>query len=175
MRIGQVTQDNYMEYLKMFGGKNSKVLDKLWGKDGEAKGERSWEEIKADLVKSGFAEDGMFLTEGDESYKKIVPVSDEIKNKLIETVRRQFLTNGNGMGEARDGDEIGAIMKEYRANIPPSERLSVTWTLGEIVHNENVRLLELVRANNPTWDYGQKFDTGVISALISGPSLDQKV
>lgn len=79
------------------------------------------------------------------------------------------------MSEARDGDEIGAIMKEYRKNIPPSERLSVTWTLGEIVHNETVRLLDLVRANNPTWDYGQKFDKNVISALISGPSLDQKV
>jgi len=175
MRIGQVTQDNYMEYLKMFGGKDSKVLDKLWGKDKEAKGERSWEEIKADLVRSGFAEDGMFLTEGDESYKKIVPVSDEIKEKLIETVRRQFVTNGNGMGEARDGDEIGAMMKEYRANISPSERLSVTWTLSQIVQSESERLVNYVKANVPGWQHGQSISPSILKEAVSGNSLDIKV
>lgn len=94
MRIGQVTQDNYMEYLKMFGVKDSKVFDKLWGKDKDAKGEKSIEEINAMLVKMGYVEDGMYIGGGDESWKKNVPVSDEIKDKLIETVRRQFLTNG---------------------------------------------------------------------------------
>lgn len=174
MRIGQVTQDNYMEYLKMFGGKDSKVLDKLWGKDEEAKGEKSIEEINAMLVKMGYVEEGMFLT-GDESYKKIVPVSDEIKEKLIETVRRQFVTNGNGMGEARDGDEIGAIMKEYRANISPSERLSVTWTLSQIVQSENKRLVNYVKANVPGWQHGQSISPSILKEAVSGNSLDIKV
>lgn len=109
MRIGQVNKDNYMEFMRLFNRKSSKTLDNLWGKNNTAKKETSWEEIEARLIASGHLEEGMHIREGDDSWKKIVPVSDEIKEKLIETVRRQFLTNGNGMSEARDGNEIGAI------------------------------------------------------------------
>lgn len=161
MRIGDINKDNYQTYLQLFGSSNSDVLDRLIGKDGEKK-ERTEEEILAQLIKTGYLEEGMHVKEGDTSWQKIVPVSDEIKEKIIETVRRQFVTNGNGMGEARDGDEIGAIMKEYRKNIPPSERLAVTWTLSQIEREESVRLVNYVKENQPGWDCGQPFDRNLL-------------
>ena len=175
MRIGELTKDNYMQYMKLFGAKSSKILDDLWDKDkaAEAEFDHSYEARNARLVAAGH-EDGMLIREGDESWRKIVPVSDDIKNKLIATAKRQFLTNGNGMLAEGDGDEIGAMMKAYRANIPPSERLSVTWTLGQIVSRERDRLVGFLRANDPTWNVGEFFDKSIFDNYVSG-GIDIKI
>jgi len=175
MRIGELTKDNYMQYLKLFGVKDQKSLDDLWDKNKttEAEFDHSYEARNARLVAAGH-EDGMLIREGDNSWRKIVPVSHDIKNKLIATVKRQFLTNGNGTSTAGDGDEIGAIMKAYRANIPPAERLSVTWTLGQIVSREADRLVEFVRANDPAWDFGKAFDKSIFDNYVSG-GIDIKI
>lgn len=135
--------------------------------------DHSYEARNAARVAAGH-EDGMLLREGDESWKKLVPVTDEIKNQLIATVKRQFLTNGNGMSEAHDGDELGAMKKAYRSNIPAAERLSVTWTLGQIVRDEQERLVNFVKANDPTWDYGKPFDKSMFENYVSG-GIDIKV
>jgi hypothetical protein len=177
MRIGEVNQENYKQMLKILGVKNPKSLGILsaGGEDWQNQCQ-SLEARDARMVASGFVEDGMLIREGDTSHRKIVPVSDDIKNKLIEVTRRQFLTNGNGMSPTRDGDEISAIKKEYRKNVPPSERLSVTYTLSQIVQAENRRLTEYVRANVPNWTHGQPIPTDVLKDAVSGNGhLDVKV
>jgi len=177
MRIGEVTQENYKEFLKILGLKDTNNLEKMPGKDknsggldqyGQRIGDESFEAIVARQVAAGYVEEGMVGRAGDTSWRKIVPVSDEIKNKLIEVTRRQFLTNGNGMSPARDGDEIGAIKREYRKNIAPGDRLSVTYTLSQIVQEENRRLVDYVRANVPGWNYGQKIPPDVLKGAVSG-------
>jgi hypothetical protein len=175
MRIGEVTKENYMEYLKLFGGKNSQTLDKMWGKDKDDKYNKTEDERIADMVKLGYIEEGMYIKEGDTSWRKTVSVSKEIVDKLISTTRRQFLTNGNGMGEAKDGDEIGAIMKAYRKSIPADQRLAVTWTLSQILQAENKRLIDYVKANDPNWDYGKPIDKKVLADAVSGNHVDTKV
>lgn len=173
MRIGGITKDNYMEYLKLLGVKNTQSLDDLWDESKIEEFDHSYEARNARLVAAGH-EDGMLIREGDESWRKIVPISDDIKNQLIATVKRQFLTNGNGMSTANDGDEIGAIMKSYRSNIAPKDRLAVTWTLGQVVQRESERLVEFVKANDPTWDYGKPFDKSIFENYISG-GIDIKI
>jgi hypothetical protein len=164
MRIGEVSKDNYADYIKLLGGKNTENLDKLFGKDenGEPK-ELTQEECNAISVRAGLALEGTFTTQGDDSWKKIVPVSDDIKDKLTATVKRQFITNGDGKGCTADGDELGAIIQNYIKTISPSERLSVGWTLNQIVHNENVRLTNYVKANDPTWEQGKPFDRNIFN------------
>jgi len=129
MRIGEVNQDNYKYFLKLFGIKDSKALDAVIGKKQQAGQGESEEEIHQRMVRMGYVEDGMLVKEGEPI--RFAPVSDELRDKIIATVRRQFLENGNGMSKPGgvDGGEIGAIMKEYRKNIPPSERLAVTNTM----------------------------------------------
>jgi hypothetical protein len=175
MRIGEVNQDNYKQMLKILGVKDTTNLDKLSKKSNKLESEQSWEDIVAAQVKAGYVEEGMVVREGDTSWRKIVPVSYSIKNKLIEVARRQFLENGNGMSPARDGDELGAIYREYRKGIAPSDRLSVTYTMSQIVRAENQRLIDYVRANVPGWTYGQKIPADVLRDAVSGKGhLDVK-
>lgn len=59
------------------------------------------------------------------------------------------------MEDADDGDEIAAIMRAYRANIPAEDKLAVNWTLDKIVRNEEKRLVDFVREKDPSWYFGK--------------------
>ena len=169
MRIGDINNDNYKLYQQLLGIKSDKALDDFIDGDEKLKEkDYSFEAREKRMVELGYAEEGMMIREGDTSWRKIVPVSKEIKDKIIETVRRQFLSNANGMSTAGDGDEIGAIMKEYRKNIPAGDRLSVTWTLGEIASSEVVRLAEFVKAKVPGWEAGKPFDPSIFEDYHGG-------
>ncbi|MCL2634059.1 MAG: DUF3879 family protein [Oscillospiraceae bacterium] len=178
MRIGDVTTENYKEYLKILGVKDTTNLDKMLGKSAkemEAEFDHSFEAAERAMVASGFGQEGMLIREGDTSWKKIIPVSDEVRNKLIEVVRRQLMTNKNGMGDYRDGDEIGAVYRNYREGIPPSERLSATYTMSQIVREENQRLYNYIVAHVPGWRPGQTIPADVLKGAVSGEShLDIK-
>jgi hypothetical protein len=178
MRIGDVNQDNYKQFLKLFGIKDSKALDNIMGKDGKASTKQTTEdEVYAQLVREGRVEEGMLIKEGDDisKYNRIVPVSDEVRNKIIDTVRRQFLENGNGMTKPGDSDEFAKIGKDYRKNIPPSERLAVSWTLNKIQLDEAQRLVDYVKSKNPSWNYGQRFDKSILTSTDFGTkSVDIK-
>ena len=183
MRIGQVTQENYMDFLKLLGAKNSKTLDNLWGKDknnggldqfGQKIGDYSHEAQEARMVAAGFGEAGMLVREGDSSWRKIIDIPDDIKNHFIQLERSFFLRNGDGTTNARDGDEVGALLKKYRKNIPPSERLAFTHTINQLMLEEARRLENYVRANDPSWRNGQKIDPDILKRAVS-VGLDIKV
>jgi len=174
MRIGDVNQNNYKQFLNLFGIKDSKALDSIMGKGEQqqaGKGE-SEEEIHQRMVKSGLIEDGMLVKEGDTSWMREVPVSDEVKEKIIATVRRHFLENGNGMSKPGgvEGNDFRAIFQEYRKDIPPSERLAVTYTLCKIQNDEERRLVNYVKTNDPSWNYGVKFDKDILLKSNFGTS-----
>ena len=177
MRIGQATQENYMGYLKLFGTKGAKNLGGLLRKGehangldqfGQRIGDYSHEAQEARMVAAGYGEAGMLIREGDTSWKKIVPIADEIRNRFVDVARRQFLANGNGTSAARDGDEIGALLKEYRKSIPPNKRLSFTYTISQILQAENQRLVDFVKASDPSWTHGKQIDPAILKKAVFG-------
>ena len=181
MRIGQVNQDNYKDFLKILGVKNPKNLDKLLGKEenangldqyGQRIGDNSQEAEAARMVAAGFSQEGMYVKAGDTSWKRIVDIPDNIKNAFIELERSQFLRNGNGTTNARDGDEYRALLDKYRENIPPSERLAFTYTIRQLRHAEAVRLENFVRMSDPSWRNGQKIDPDILKRAVSGVDFD---
>jgi len=168
MRIGEVNHDNYKQFLALLGVKNSKALDNIMGADGKASSKQA---VQIDPN----YEEGMYSDSNDESWKKIVPVSDEVRNKIIDTVRKHFLKNGDGMTKPGDSDEFAKIGKDYRKNIPPSERAAVSWTLSQIQIDEERRLVNYVKSQNPSWNFGAKFDKSILTSTDFGTkSVDIK-
>ena len=180
MRIGEITKDNYADYMKLFGVKDSKALDAMWGKNKTAgkpqRGTTAYmespegqAELESIAVKAGYSEEGMLMPQGYEWEKHMLPVSDEVRNKLISALRRQDAELGDG---TMNPDEISNIMKEYRKNVPPSDRLGVTGTMEKIVLDEGQRFISYVRANDPNWDWGKKINPDVLAAYVSGAGID---
>jgi len=166
MRIGEVNKDNYKYYLQLLGVKNQS-LDNLYG-EGKTERDFSFEARAKRMVELGYVMDGMMADEGDVSWKQIVPVPDSVKQAVIDYERKTFAANANGMVTAKQGDEANAIIYDYLKTIPPKERLSASWTLGQAAQAEAQRLVDYVKANVPGWKNGQHFDPKILTGTNYG-------
>lgn len=102
---------------------------------------------------------------------KIVPVSDEIRNALINQERKDFLEN-YGMS---NGEELSALMRKYIAGVPENERINVGWTLNQISLNEAQRLTDFAKERIPGWQAGKPFDRSIFADIMSSRSIDKKI
>ncbi|MDR1701387.1 MAG: DUF3879 family protein [Sporomusaceae bacterium] len=114
----------------------------------------------------------MYAGDGDTSWKKIVPVPEDLKNDLINLVRQQFANNANGMSGEGDSKERIALMREYRSSLPENERASASWTLNDIIINEQRRMVAYVKGKDPSWEHGKPINKDILAEAVSGKSLD---
>jgi hypothetical protein len=176
MRIGEINSDNYKAFASLLGLKNTKALDDLMSKGDKSKSNAtlSHEEREALLVSLGYVEAGMLAREGDESWKKIVPVPDWIRQAVIDKEREKMTRadgkNGmaDGMQSAEEGDETAALMKSYWITLPPEERLSAGWTLQKISQSEAQRLVDYVKSQIPGWNNHDPFDPRILTGTNYG-------
>lgn len=96
--------------------------------------------------------------------RKTVPV-DEGVVRQIKQIALEHMKNGYGVS---DGEDVSTAIRNYAMSLSPEKRLSASWTLNEIFHNEAVRLGEFVRQHDPSWDWGKPFDTGILESYRQG-------
>ncbi|MDR3221618.1 MAG: hypothetical protein LBU46_06395 [Candidatus Accumulibacter sp.] len=165
MRIGEINQDNYARFARLLGVKNAK--NPFGDKSGEdipgVTRERTREECNEASIRAGYAEAWQFHDEGDVSWKKIIPVSDDIRQAVIDLERKHIVTNANGTATAKQGDEMAALMMRYAKTLPESERSSAIWTLGRIAGEEGERIGDYIKAQIPGWQPGQSFDRRILT------------
>lgn len=168
MRIGEITKDNYTDYIKMFGGKNPQSLEEMWGKDKKTTGT---EKSIPNKDTNTFGVSGMDITGMTAADFKIVKVSDEIKEQLTSLAKKVFLDN-NGMN---DGEEMSALMRKYIASTPEKDRKHVAYTLHQVWYDEYKQIEDTVKETIPGWKPGKAFDRDFVDELISKGGLDIKV
>ncbi|WP_322168857.1 DUF3879 family protein [Acutalibacter caecimuris] len=109
---------------------------------------------------------GMSL-QGAGDYRKIVPV-DKGMVQRVKQIAFDHMQNGYGMS---DGEDISAAIRDYTMTLAPEDRLSASWTLNEIFHQEAARLGEYVHQQDPGWDWGKPFDTGILAGYRQGVDI----
>ena len=96
-------------------------------------------------------------------WKKIVPVSEQVKADLAEVVKQDFIsTNGSRIPE---GSRRNDVINGYLNTLPTSQRSSAAWTLNRMAGDYGSRMEALVKKNNPDWKPGAAFDTSVLDQL----------
>lgn len=109
-------------------------------------------EIMAELDK-----DGMLLNGKGDSYKVIVPVDDEIKNIIADSIRDAFVNNnGYEQGEGHSVDR-----KEYIMTQPKDERLKVSYTLEQYHFSIVEKYKDIIKEHNPNWQWGDSYDPSI--------------
>ena len=106
---------------------------------------------------------GMSLNDAGD-WRKLVPV-DEKAAQRVRQIAFDHMKNGYGVS---DGEDISAAIRDYTMSLAPEERLSASWTLNEIFHNEAARLGEFVHQRDPGWDWGKPFDTSILDEYRQG-------
>lgn len=121
---------------------------------------------------SKFIEPGMDIT-GLSDWKKIVEVSDDIKEKVIQQTRRNFI---NGFGMVNDESEnFNEFIKKHAQTLSVDKRASTMWTLTQIKTGEAQKLVDIVREHNPTWKHGEPFDPSIFKNYFSYTGFDKRV
>lgn len=106
---------------------------------------------------------GMSLNDAG-NYRKIVPVDKGVVEK-VKQIAFDHMKNGYGVSE---GEDISKVIREYTMSIAPEKRLSASWTLNEIFHDEATRLGKFVHQHDPNWDWGKPFDIGILDGYRQG-------
>lgn len=105
-------------------------------------------------------------------WHKIVKVSDEGRQNIFDMVKKEFIQeNGVLNGDTTKKSEVYA---DYQRSIPKKDRLSATWTLGEYERQYYNAIYSAVKASNPGWKQGQRFDPSVLEG-ITRESVDSRI
>ncbi|MBE1554517.1 DUF3879 family protein [Sporosarcina limicola] len=104
-------------------------------------------------------------------WKKIVPVSDKVKQGLINAARDSMENHGGMLNEKSN---FNKIKTNYLNSLPKTERLSASYTLDQIFYNEAQCLVDFVREKNPSWDFGKPVKPGIIAEAYKSPGVDIK-
>ena len=123
-----------------FGGRDTiiKNLMKQFDSDGDL------------LNANGVA--GMDVTGKGTSWQKLTNVSEEYRQKMFDNVKKEFIQE-NGVSNG-DTTKRSDIFKDYQ--------LSGTWTLEQYEGQYRSAMYAAVKAANPNWKPGQKFDTSIL-------------
>lgn len=125
-----------------------------------------------DFDPSKFIEPGMDIT-GRSDWKKIVEVSADIKEKVIQQTRKNFI-NGFGMIDERS-ESFNELIKKHAQTLPVDERASAMWTLTQIKTEEAQKLVDIVREHNPIWKHGEPFDSSIFDDYFSSTGFDKRL
>ena len=106
---------------------------------------------------------GMSLNDAGD-WRKLVPV-DEKAAQRVKQIAFDHMKNGYGIS---NGEDISAAIRDYTMSLAPEERLSASWTLNEIFHNEASRLGEFVHQHDSSWDWGKPFYTSILDDYRQG-------
>lgn len=171
MRIGEINKNNYMEYIKLFSEFKRKKNQRKGNLSNILPGKPTFAE-KLGNADSEYMIPGMYITGKDPSeWQKNIKVSDDIKDKMLNLARKEFLNNYG----LTDGEERSALIRNYILSIPESQRLSAAWTLDEIFSSESQRLIDIAKTKIPGWQNGQAFDRSFFKDDIQGSVIDTKI
>lgn len=96
-------------------------------------------------------------------WSKLIPIDDEVAGKIRELVKESFMKRNGMSGTGADADQEANIIKSYIATLPGEQRLAAIYSCQQIGDTEADRLAAKIREQDPTWQYGQAFDTDILS------------
>lgn len=176
MRIGEINKGNYMQFASLFSNINGGMtsfkspFDSFSSKEKIAANRAKYLDENGEIINS-YGVSGMCIKGKDPSeYRIITGVSEEGKQKLFDMVKSEFIDNDGVLnGDTTRKSEVYA---EYQKSIVREDRLKATWTLGELEQEYRDALIDKVKAANPDWEIGDKFDSSILEhvsrASVSG-------
>ena len=133
--------------------------------------------------KNSYGVEGMRIT-GRADWKRIIDVSDEMKQHVFEDVKKEFYKYGGMSGDnIAETDAYYDKIHSYVKTLKASDRSPATWTLSQLHLDLAHAVTDAVKAKVPGWTSGQQIPSDVldeifadekITSMVSGKSGDAK-
>ncbi len=127
------------------------------------------EQVDSPRYPNPYENDPRNITNKD--YKKIVPVSDKVKQELMNDLKESFEKRG-GMSGVNPKSPM--IINKYLETLPATERSSAAYTLGQFKINTADRIATFIKEKDSTWDWGKPVKPEILAEAFKSQNIDFK-
>ena len=136
------------------------------------------EKAIADLLsgrrKNSYGVEGMRIT-GRTDWKRIINVSDEMKQHVLEDVKGIYKYGGMSGDNAAETDAYYDKIHSYVKTLKPSDRSPATWTLSQLHLDLAHAVTSAVKEKVPRWTHGQPIPSDVLDEIFADESITSMV
>lgn len=166
MRIG----NNYQGIMQLFSRMDARSMA---AKRTGTGGRNTIEDLRSGHFKNSYGVEVMGIT-GKTDWRRIVHVSDEMKQHVYEDVKKSFYKFGGMSGDDTAGtdayyDKIHAYVK----TLDPNTRRAAPWTLSQLHLNIAGRVTQAVQEKDPAWTAGRPISHEILDEVFAGDVIYQ--
>ena len=171
MRIG----NNYRGLMNNFSNYNNGKKNNLSSSENSKKASgyyrgNTLEDLLTGHFKNSYGVEGMDVT-GRSDYKKIVPISDEIKQHIYEDIKKSYYERNGMSGSDVDMDAFWEKIHEYIKITDKDDRLSVTWTINQFGLSLSNKVVAGIKEKDPKWEAGQPVSKDILDEIFANDKL----
>ena len=175
MRIGNNSQGIWQLFSRMNGGKANTNM--LFG-SGASKGNycgNTIDDLRSGHFKNSYGVEGMGIT-GRTDWKRIVNVSEEMKQHVYEDVKKGFYKYGGMSGDNEaEWEEMSQAKNNYYMTLKKEDRVAAAWTLGQLEISIGRKVASAVKEKVPGWTHGQPIPSDVLDEIFADESITSMV
>lgn len=121
--------------------------------------------------KNSYGVEGMDIT-GRSDWKRIVPVSDEMKKHVLEDVKKDFYKYGGMSGGSKSEDDAYYDkIHSYIKSANRQDRSAIGWTLSQLHLDIANEVNRAVKEKVPGWTPGQKIPSEVLDEIFASERI----
>ena len=137
------------------------------------------EKAIADLLsgrrKNSYGVEGMRIT-GRTDWKRVINVSDEMKQHVFEDVKKEFYKYGGMSGDSTsETDAYYDKIHSYVKTLKASDRSPATWTLSQLHLDLAHAVTAAVKEKVPGWTNGKPIPSDVMDEIFADESITSMV
>lgn len=173
MRVGNNSQGIWQLFSRMNGGQaNTSRLFNSGASKGYYCG-NTIDDLRSGHFKNSYGVEGMEIT-GRTDWKRIVNVSDEMKQHVYEDVKKEFYKYGGMSGDnAAETDAYYDKIHSYVKTLDLSTRRAAPWTLNQLHLEIAGRVTQAVKEKDPTWTAGRPISREILNEVFAGNTIYQ--
>ena len=129
------------------------------------------EDLRSGHFKNSYGVEGMLVT-GRSDYKKIIDVSDEMKEHVLKNVKQAYYKyNGMSGDNAAEERAYQGTLNEYYKTLDREDRLSACWTLGQLGLKLSQEVSDSIKEKVPGWTAGKPIPEGLLDEIFAGDRI----
>ena len=134
------------------------------------------EEFLAGHRKNSYGVEGMDVTGRNGDWKKIIPVSQEMKEHVLNDVKNGYYKyNGMSGDNEAEWDAYYRKNNEYYKTLKREDRLSASWTLTQLHLEIGNKVSSAIKAQIPGWQAGDPVPHEMLDKIFADESITSLV
>ena len=168
MRIGNNSQGIWQLFSRMNG-------NNAFGRSSGAGGRNTLEDQLTGHRKNSYGVEGMCVTNNPNA-RKIIKVSDEMKQRVFNSVKDAFYKyNGMSGDNEAEWEEMAQAKNNYYKTLKKEDRVAASWTLQQLEISIGRKVASAVKEKVPGWTHGQPIPSDVLDEIFADESITSMV